>query len=136
MISSYNAAAQTVAVGSAYTFDTNRITTGCTVGHVPGTTTFTLTKPGYYYITFNTVFTTDATGEATVEIQNNGTVVPGATATETVATVGAATSMSISTIVRVLPSCAAIDNTAQITIVAPDLALNVSTAAINITKLC
>jgi hypothetical protein len=84
MISSYNAAAQTVAVGSAYTFDTNRITTGCTVGHVPGTTTFTLTKPGYYYITFNTVFTTDATGEATVKIRNTVKVYPAALAPELV----------------------------------------------------
>ena len=66
MISTYNAAAQTVAVDGAFVFDTNRIVTGCTVGHTPGTTTFTLNKPGYYYVTFNTTFTTDATGEATV----------------------------------------------------------------------
>ena len=68
MISTYNAAAQTVAVDGAFVFDTNRIVTGCTVGHTPGTTTFTLNKPGYYYVTFNTTFTTDATGEATVKI--------------------------------------------------------------------
>ena len=60
MISAYNAATQTVANGAAYVFDTNRVVTGCTVGHTAGTTTFTLNKPGYYYVSFNTTFTTEA----------------------------------------------------------------------------
>ena len=88
MINSYNSATQSVASGAAYVFDTNRIVTGCTVGHAAGTPTFTLTKPGYYYISFNTTFTTAETGEVTVELQNNGVAVPGANASETVAVVG------------------------------------------------
>ena len=136
MISTYNAAAQTVAVDGAFVFDTNRIVTGCTVGHTPGTTTFTLNKPGYYYVTFNTTFTTDATGEATVELQNGGTAVPGANGSETITTAGATKSIAFSTIVKVLPSCCAIDNTATLTFVATGIELNVTTAAVNITKLC
>ena len=136
MINSYNSATQIVAVGAAYVFDTNRIVTGCTVGHVPGTSTFTLTKPGYYYVTFNTTFTTEATGTATVELRNGGTAVPGANATETVTTAGDTKSLAFATIIKVLPSCAAIDNTATLTFVATDLALDVTTAAVNITKLC
>ena len=136
MISTYNAAAQTVAVDGAFVFDTNRIVTGCTVGHTPGTTTFTLNKPGYYYVTFNTTFTTTTTGEATVELQNGGIAVPGANGSETITTAGDVKSIAFSTIVKVLPSCCAIDNTATLTFVATGIELNTTTAAVNITKLC
>ena len=136
MISSYNSTNQTVEVGTAYVFDTNRIVTGCTVGHVAGTSTFTLTKPGYYYVTFNTTFTTEATGEATVELQNGGVIVPGATGTETVTTAGDTKSISFATIIKVLPSCCAIDNTATLTFVASGIELTATVANVNITKLC
>ena len=136
MISAYNSTTQTVDINGAFVFDTNRIVTGCTVGHIPGTTTFTLNKPGYYYVTFNTTFTTDATGDAIVELQNGGTLVPGATGTETITTVGDTKSIAFSTIVKVLPSCCAIDNTANLTFVATGVALNAATAAVSITKLC
>lgn len=136
MISSYNSTTQNVAIDAAYEFDTNRIVTGCTVGHVPGTTTFTLTKPGYYYVTFNTTFTTEATGEATVELQNGGVAVPGAVGTETITTAGDTKSIAFTTIVKVLPSCSAIDNTANLTFVATGIALDATVANVNITKLC
>ena len=136
MISTYNAATQTVEVDGAYVFDTNRIATGCTVGHVPGTTTFTLTKPGYYYVTFNTTFTTATTGIATVELRNGGTTVSGATGAETVTTAGDTKSIAFATIIKVLPSCPAIDNTTTLTFVATGIALDVTTAAVQITKLC
>ena len=136
MIASFNSTTQTVDAGAAYVFDTNRIVTGCTVGHAAGTTTFTLTKPGYYYVTFNTTFTTEATGEATVELRNGGIAVPGANASETITTAGDVTSLAFASIIKVLPSCAAIDNTATLTFVATGIALDATTAAVNITKLC
>jgi hypothetical protein len=136
MIRAYNDATQTVAVGGAYVFDTNRIVTGCTVGHTPGTATFTLTRPGYYYVTFNTTFTTEATGSVIVELQNGGIPVPGASGSETVTTAGDTKSISFSTIVKVLPSCCAIDNTTNLTFVVTGLALEATVAAVNITKLC
>ena len=136
MISSYNSTTQNVAVDAAYVFDTNRIVTGCTVGHVPGTATFTLAKPGYYYVTFNTTFTTETTGIATVELRNGTTSVPGANAAETVTTAGDTKSLAFATIIKVLPSCAAVDNTATLTFVSTTLALDVTSANVNITKLC
>lgn len=136
MINAYNSTTQTVDVGAAYVFDTNRIVTGCTVGHVPGTTTFTLNKPGYYYVSFNTTFTTEATGNVTVELQNGGVAVPGAIGTETITTAGDAKSIAFTTIVKVLPSCCAIDNTANLTFVVDGTAIDASTAAVQITKLC
>jgi hypothetical protein len=136
MISSYNSTTQTVGVGAAYVFDTNRILTGCTVNHTAGTSTFTLAKPGYYYVSFNTTFTTEATGDVTVQLQNGGVAIPGANATETVTTVGNTKSIAFTTIVRVPPSCCAIDNTAKLTFVATGIALEATTANVNITKLC
>lgn len=136
MISAYSSATQTVETGAAYVFDTNRIVTGCTVGHAPGTSTFTLTKPGYYYISFTTTFTTDATGTATVELQNGGVLVPGATASETIETAGSTASLTIVSIVKVLPSCPAIDNTTTLTLVATGIPMDATVANINITKLC
>jgi hypothetical protein len=136
MISAYNSTTQTVEVDGAYVFDTNRIATGCTVGHAPGTAIFTLAKPGYYYVSFNTTFTTTTTGDATVELQNGGTLVPGATGTETVTTAGDTKSIAFATIVRVLPSCPAIDNTTTLTFVATGIELTATVAAVNITKLC
>ena len=136
MISSYNSTTQTVETGAAYVFDTNRIVTGCTVGHAAGTTSFTLNKPGYYYVTFNTTFTTTDTGVATVELRNGGVLIPGATGSETITTAGNTKSISFSTIVRVLPSCPSIDNTATLTIVATGIDLTETVANINITKLC
>ena len=136
MVSSYNSTTQTVESGSAYLFDTNRISTGCTVGHVQGTAAFTLTKPGYYYVTLNTTFSTTETGTATVELRNGGVAIPGATASVTITTAGDITNVAISTIVKVLPSCAAIDNTATITVVATGIDLTATTSNINFTKLC
>ena len=136
MISSYNTATQTVGTGASYVFDANRISTGCTVGHDAGTATFTLRKPGFYYITVNTTFTTDATGLATIELQNGGVAVPGATGSETITTAGDTKSIAFATIVKVLPSCCAIDNTATITLVNTGIDLTATTANINITKLC
>ena len=136
MISSYISTTQTVGSGDPYVFNTNRIVTGCTVGHDAGSTTFTLRKPGYYYITVNTTFTTDDAGLATVELQNGGEVVPGATGSETITTAGDTKSIAFATIIKVLPSCCAIDNTATITLVNTGIDLTATTANINITKLC
>ena len=136
MISRYNSATQAIATGEAYVFDTNRITTGCTVGHAAGTSTFTLTKPGFYYVTFNTTFTTDATGDVTVELRNGATPIPGANGTETIATAGDTSSLAFATIIRVLPSCCAIDNTATLTFVVDGIAIDATIAAVQITKLC
>ena len=136
MISAYNSTTQTLAVGASYTFDTNRIATGCTVGHVAGTPAFVLTKPGYYYVSFNTTFTSEITGDVTVQLLKDGVAVPGATGTQTIATAGDISSVAFATIVRVLSSCCAIDNTATLTFTVDGIAIDATVAAVNITKLC
>ena len=135
MISSYNTTTQAVATGDLLTFTTDRILTGCTATR--NGQTFQLNKPGYYYVTFNAIAAATTTvGELTVELQNNGVVVPGAVSTYTTTTAGDNASYAFSTIVRVLPSCCAVDNTARLTLVNSGVDATYTNVNINITKLC
>ena len=135
MINSYSTLSQAVAVDGTLNFDTTRVLTGCTVKHVDGTPTFTLTKPGYYYVTFNADVLGTAAGDVTAELLNGSVAIPGATSTTTIA-VGDTASIAFATIVKVLPSCAAIDNTTTLTILNTGVAVTYTNANINITKLC
>ena len=135
MISSYNTNSQAVATGDSLTFTTDRILTGCTATR--NGQTFQLNKPGYYYVTFNAVAAATTTvGELTVELQNNGVVVPGAEASYTTTTAGDNSNYAFSTIIRVPPSCCAVDNTARLTVVNTGVDATYANANINITKLC
>ena len=135
MINSYTITSQPVAVDDTLNFNVTRILTGCTVKHVDGAPSFTLTKPGYYYVTFNADVLGTAAGDVTAELINGTVAVPGATATTTIA-VGETANIAFSTIIRVLPSCAAIDNTTTLTILNTGVAVTYTNANINITKLC
>lgn len=135
MINSYTITNQSVAVDDTLNFNVTRILTGCTVKHVDGSASFTLTKPGYYYVTFNADVLGTAAGNVTAELINGSVAVPGATATTTIA-IGETESIAFATIVRVLPSCAAIDNTTTLTILNTGVEVTYTNANINITKLC
>lgn len=135
MINSYTITNQSVAVNDTLNFNVTRILTGCTVKHVDGSASFTLTKPGYYYVTFNADVLGTAAGNVIAELINGSVAVPGATATTTIA-IGETESIAFTTIVRVLPSCAAIDNTTTLTILNTGVEVTYTNANINITKLC
>jgi hypothetical protein len=135
MISSYNNTTQNVVVDGLLNFTTDRILTGCTVTR--NGQTFQLNKPGYYYVTFNADgAATTAVGDLIVVLQNNGVAVPGAIATFTTTVADDATNLAFSTIIRVPPSCCAVDNTANLTLVNTGVAATFTNVNINITKLC
>ena len=135
MISSYNNTSQEVAINGLLTFTTDRILTGCTATR--NGQTFQLNKPGYYYVTFNADgAATTAVGDIIVVLQNNGVAVPGAIATFTTTVADDATNLAFSTIIRVPPSCCAVDNTANLTLVNTGVAATYTNVNINITKLC
>lgn len=135
MISSYNITSQDVPVNGLLTFTTDRILTGCTATR--NGQTFQLNKPGYYYVTFNADgAATTAVGDIVVVLQNNGVAVPGAIATFTTTVADDATNLAFSTIIRVPPSCCAVDNTANLTLVNTGVAATYTNVNINITKLC
>ena len=135
MISSYNNTSQEVAINGLLTFTTDRILTGCTATR--NGQTFQLNKPGYYYVTFNADgAATTAVGDIVVVLQNNGVAVPGAIATFTTTVADDATNLAFSTIIRVPPSCCAVDNTANLTLVNTGVEATYTNVNINITKLC
>ena len=135
MISSYNNTSQEVAINGLLTYTTDRILTGCTATR--NGQTFQLNKPGYYYVTFNADgAATTAVGDIVVVLQNNGVAVPGAIATFTTTVADDATNLAFSTIIRVPPSCCAVDNTANLTLVNTGVAATYTNVNINITKLC
>ena len=135
MISSYSITSQAVAADGTLNFDTTRVLTGCTVKHADGTPTFTLTRPGYYFVTFDGVISGTTAGTVTVELLNGTDAVPAALASTTVAADDVAT-LNFTTIVRVLPSCPSIDNTTKLSVANTGVATTFTTANINITKLC
>ena len=135
MINSYSLVSQAVAVDGTLNFDTTRVLTGCTVKHADGTPTFTLTKPGYYFVNFDGVITGTTAGTVTVELLNGATPVPGATASTSVA-VDDIDTLNFATIIRVLPSCPSIDNTTKLSILNAGVGVTFTNANIVITKLC
>lgn len=137
MISSYNITEQAVATGGLLTFTTNRILTGCTVTHAEGTTSFQLNKPGYYYVSFNGIAapTTDA-GDVTVQLLSNTSPVPGAIATFSSTATTDLGNLSFTTIIKVLPSCCAIDNTTTLTLTNSGVDSTYNNVNLSITKLC
>ena len=135
MISSYNVTTQNVVTNGTLTFTTDRILTGCTATR--DGSTFQLNKPGYYYVTFNASgAATSVVGDIVVALVNNGVVVPGATATVSPTVINSTRNLAFSTIIKVPPSCCAIDNTANLTIVNTGVAATFTNVNINITKLC
>ena len=135
MISSYNITSQAIVSNGPLNFTTDRILTGCTATR--NGQTFQLNKPGYYYVTFNAVAAATTTvGELTVELYNNGVAVPGAEASYTTTTAGENANYAFSTIIRVLPSCPLVNNTANLTVVNTGVDATYTNVNINITKLC
>ena len=96
-----------------------------------------MNKPGYYYVTFNAIAAATTTvGELTIELYNNGVAVPGAIAGATTTTAGDNLDFAFTTIVRVPPSCCAVDNTARLTVVNTGVDATYVDVNLNITKLC
>lgn len=137
MINSYTNTIQTVVADGLLEFTTNRILTGCTATPVGNGQTFQLNKPGYYYVTFNGVASATTTvGEIVVGLRQNDVIVPGATAAFTPAAVDETGNLSFATIIKVAPSCCAIDNKTNISVINTGVDATFTNANLNITKLC
>lgn len=73
--------------------------------------TITINTPGRYYVVFHGVGASDTANSVfTVQLYNNGVPVPGITTTISTVSATEPETLSASTIVNVLPSCAAICN--------------------------
>lgn len=137
MVNSYTNTAQAVATDSLLSFATNNVLTGCTVSHSAGSTSFVLRRPGFYYISFTGTgaITGTTAGAVTINLLKNGTALPGATATQESASTTDLRTINFSTIVQVLPSCCAVNNTTTLTFQNAGLDATFSNVNVVITKL-
>lgn len=131
-LSTVNTAAQTLAANGYLAFTANNLKTGVAISHVPGATTVGLIK-GLYLVTVGADVVPTANGDIVLQLVNNGVAIPGAKATFT-GTTTAKSNVGISTVVRVLPSCAVINNNANLQ-VQISAAGTVSNAIMNVVKL-
>lgn len=136
MIDSYSNVSQDIAVDATIPFAINNIRTGCTATHVAGSATFSLNKPGFYYVTFNgdAAITGATAGNIVVELFNNGVAVPGAIATATSEAATDVQNLSFSKLIQVMPSCCAINNSTNLTFNNTGLAATFTNVNVVITK--
>lgn len=131
-LSTVNTAVQTLASNGYLAFTANDLKTGVAISHVPGATNVGLMK-GLYLVTVGADVVPSANGDIALQLVNNGVAIPGAKATFT-GTTTAKSNLSIVKAVRVLPSCAAINNNANLQ-VQISAAGTVSNAILNVVKL-
>ncbi|PWM78691.1 MAG: hypothetical protein DBY32_04210 [Phascolarctobacterium sp.] len=113
-LNAVNTAAQTLAANEFLNFDTNRLHTGCSIQHVAGSTSVNIINHGLYQVSVNADITPTAADPITLQLVNNGEVVPGAEATIT-GVAGDTAHVAFTTLIRVLKSCpCVIDNTASL----------------------
>jgi hypothetical protein len=109
--------------------------TGCTVTHVEGSPSFKLNRPGYYYVNFNSNVT-GATGAVEVQLLSNNNPIAGAEGSTTLGAITDVGNISFSTIIKVLPSCAVIDNLQTLNLTNSGVEATFTNVNIVITKLC
>ena len=98
-----NAAAQNpAATGDPLTFDTTQLAEGTAVTHTGGSSDITLTENGVYQISYSTVGTdTTGAGTTSVQLQEDGTEIPGTTSAANVANANDQAALSGTAIVDV-----------------------------------
>lgn len=136
MLYAYTLESQTINTNNSVIFNINGVRNSCAIRHDAGTSIITITKPGTYTVSVNLDATSATTGTSQFTLYNNGTAVNGAVATSTIATANDIDNYNFTAAIRVLPSCPAIINTAQLTVVNTGAnAAVISNAAITVREL-
>ena len=135
LLNTYTVTEQDVVANGNLRFDNVNIDDGCSIDFTPGSTAVTIDKPGAYLVIADAIITTDAAGVATMQINRNGAAINGATSSVTTV-IGNEYTLTASTIVKVLPSCCAVDNTTVITVANTGIAATYSNANLIVIKLC
>ena len=88
--------------GAALTFDTNQVEEGTAISHTASSGDFTINEAGTYLISYSVVGTnTTGTGNASVQLRNGGTEIPGSTKSGTISATSDTTSLSATVLVSV-----------------------------------
>lgn len=133
-LSVYNTSTQTLATNTPVAF-INAQKTGCSI-QFNGTTSITLSRPGLYYVNLSATGVESGTaGNITIQMYNNGVVVPGATATEYSGDTSSIENLSFGAIIEVKPSCPSTNNTAVLTFINTGTGTTYSNVIVNVFKL-
>lgn len=137
MIYSYNATEQVLDTNEALVYNVDAVKTGTTVTHTSGTSVFTFNKSGYYYVTVTAIATaaTAQTEPTTIALFNGDVAIAGATASSLISVDNGVVNLVINVILPVRPSCCAIDNTVNLSVVNTGVASTYTNTTISITKL-
>lgn len=137
LLNTYTNTSQTVATNGNIRFDNVNVLDGCSIDFNASSTSVVLDKAGVYFITMDaTVSDAGTPGAVGLQIAKNGTGINGATA-KTVTTASTDVyALTVSTIVKVLPSCCSTDNTTTITVANTGLSAIYTNANLTIVKLC
>ena len=112
MFEAYNTTSTTYATNQPVVFSTTRYT-DCRV-RLNNNNTINISAPGCYYVQFNAVgAASTATSQITVQLYRNGAA-PGVVTSATTTASTDPETLTVSTIVNVLPSCAVINNSASL----------------------
>ena len=123
--------------GQLLPFTNINILNGCSINYVAGSSSIQLKKPGVYLISVDATAAESGTaGTVTMQLQKNGVNVEGAKSSSNSAAVTDFNGMSFSTVVKVLPSCASIDNTTTLTVLNTGVGAIYSNTNITVVKLC
>lgn len=118
---------------SIIAFENTKTKTECT-NLVDSNTKIRIKKPGKYLIQFDGIIGADDS-LVTVQMNNNGTIVTDAITESYSTEITSPMTVSMSTVVQVLPSCCSIDNTANLTFTLP-FAVTLYKANVVVTRLC
>lgn len=119
-----NSSQQTVAVGSVISLGSVLRRFGCNC-RLNGDA-IEIEGDGYYTIDANITATPTAAGDVTVSVLKDGVVIPGATSTDSVTTVGNSATLSINTTVRIGCRCDGADALTLTLLEGPGVISNVS----------
>ncbi len=113
MFEAYNSTSTTYSQNQPVVFTTTRFM-DCRI-RLNNNNTININTPGCYYIQFNAVgAASTANSQVTVQLYRNGTAVPGIVTSATTTASTDPETLTVSTIVNVLPSCAVINNNASL----------------------
>jgi hypothetical protein len=137
ILNAYTNQSQILTTGQTLKFNNINQLDGSSIDFSAGTGSIVLNKPGVYKIDVNATGVEAGTaGTITLQIQKNGVNINGATASTTSSTITDIKNLSISTVVKVLPSCASVDNTTIITVLNTGVGTTYSNVNITAIKQC
>lgn len=108
MFEIYNAAPQTTIASAPIVFSTLKF--GDRRIENSGDTSFKITAPGRYLVSFNAIGSTTAEQQVGAQLYENGVAVPSAQAIMTSAAAADNNNLSFTTIINIPKSCACVDN--------------------------